>query len=53
MNKKYNNDFVTTATMLHYKAHPNMPVQDFSAIPQDIALGYIEYMAEIEAKEEA
>jgi hypothetical protein len=36
------------AGYIHMKAHPDIPCQNFSAIPQDLAMAYIEAMAEIE-----
>lgn len=41
----------TEASVIHYKAHPNIPPQNFGSIPQEWALGYIEYMAEIESNQ--
>ena len=42
--------WVVAATAVHYKAHPNLPVQNFGDIPQDHAMAYIEHMAEIEGQ---
>ena len=36
------------ATMIHIKAHPNFPIQNFNSIDQSYALAYIEVMAEWE-----
>ena len=38
----------TAATIIHQKAHPDIPHQNFGNIPQDSALAYIKQMAEIE-----
>ncbi len=38
-------NFPVAARMIHYKAHPDWPCQDFGSIRQDIALAYIEEMA--------
>lgn len=43
--------FATAAALIHFKAHPDYPLQDFGAIPQKCALAYIEEMAEREAAE--
>jgi hypothetical protein len=45
--------FPIAAALIHYKAHPNYPLQNFDAIPQDWAIAYIKEMAEREAQEEA
>ena len=37
------------AALIHAKAHPDHPCQNFGSIPDDWALAYIEEMAEIEA----
>ncbi len=37
------------ATVIHKKAHPDLPAQNFGSIPQEWALAYIEEMAEIES----
>ena len=42
-------DFPTAAALIHEKAHPGWPCQDFGSIPQEWALAYIEEMAEHEA----
>ena len=39
------------AEIIHNKAHPDIPHQDFGNIPQDVALAYIEQMAAIEEEE--
>ncbi len=41
--------WATAASLIHAKAHPDVPPQNFRAIPQDWALAYIETMAEREA----
>ncbi|MBY0355690.1 MAG: hypothetical protein K2Q12_08190 [Rickettsiales bacterium] len=51
LKEKY--DYATAAALIHEKAHPNYPCQDFGSIPDDVALAYIETMAEIEQQEEA
>jgi hypothetical protein len=38
------------AALIHFKTHPGEPIQNFSAIPQDWAMAYIEEMAERESK---
>jgi hypothetical protein len=38
------------ANLLHYKAHPESPAQNFGTIPQDWAMAYIETMAEKEVQ---
>jgi hypothetical protein len=43
-------DYSIAAALIHYKAHPNLPPQNFGAIPDEWALAYIEEMAEIEAQ---
>ena len=43
--------FATAAALIHFKAHPDYPLQNFDAIPQRFALAYIEEMAEREAAE--
>ena len=40
--------FTTAAALIHQKAHPGWPCQDFGIIPQDWAIAYIEEMAEHE-----
>lgn len=50
LRKKYG--WSTAARMIHFKAHPDQPCQDFGAIPQDFAMAYIETMAEREAEME-
>jgi hypothetical protein len=52
-NLKEKFDFRIAAALIHYKAHPNYPLQNFDAIPQDWAIAYIKEMAEREAQEEA
>ena len=47
LRKKYG--WSDAATLIHYKAHPDYPPQDFGGIPQAWAIAYIEYMADIEA----
>ena len=47
--KKFGNSYISAATALHYAAHPDMPVQNYGAISDDLALGYIEFMAQHEA----
>jgi ribosomal protein L13E len=37
--------FPTAAALIHFKAHPDWPCQNFGNIPQDLALAYIEEMA--------
>jgi hypothetical protein len=37
-----------TAAAGHHKVHPDYPPQNFSAIPQEFALGYIEFMSDVE-----
>ena len=41
--------WATAAALIHEKAHPRWPCQDFGSIPQENALAYIEYMAVCEA----
>ena len=41
--------WATAAALIHEKAHPGWPCQDFGSIPQENALAYIEYMAVCEA----
>ena len=41
------------AMILHEKAHPGWPCQNFGLIPDEWALAYIEEMAEREQNEEA
>ena len=36
------------ASIIHYKAHPDIPPQNFNSIPQELALAYIEQMAKYE-----
>jgi hypothetical protein len=48
LQKKYG--WKDAATMIHYKSSPDLPIQDFNDIPQENALAYIEFMAELEAK---
>jgi hypothetical protein len=43
-------DWIGAATLIHYKAHPNLPPQNFGSIPQEWALAYIKHMAKVEAK---
>lgn len=43
--------WATAAAIIHQKAHPNIPHQNFSSIPQDWAIAYIEEMAKIENKQ--
>ena len=44
-------DWSGAARLIHYKAHPTVPPQNFGGIPQDMAMAYIEYMAtEVEGK---
>ena len=45
--------FAGAAALIHAKAHPGWPCQDFGSIPQDWAMAYIETMAKREAKEAA
>ena len=40
--------FIAAATLIHEKAHPGWPCQDFGNIPQEWAIAYIEEMAEHE-----
>ena len=42
-------NFKTAAALIHYKAHPGWPCQDFGNIKQEFALAYIEIMAGHEA----
>jgi hypothetical protein len=44
--------WAVTASMIHYKAHPDYPCHNFGNIPQEWALAYIEEMAEREALED-
>jgi hypothetical protein len=39
----------TAANLIHLKTYPNYPSQNFGSIPQDHAIAYIEYMAEVES----
>lgn len=39
------------ASLIHKKAHPDYPCQNFGGIPQSWAMAYIEEMAEREAEE--
>ena len=41
-------DFFVAGALIHEKAHPGIPCQDFSGIPQEWAMAYIEEMAEYE-----
>ena len=41
--------WATAAALIHYKAHPDQPVQNFGAIPDAWAMAYIEEMAALEA----
>ena len=41
------------AFMIHKKAHPNYPCQNFDNIPQEWALAYIEEMADREQSEKS
>jgi len=41
--------WATAAALIHEKAHPGWPCQDFGMIPQENALAYIEYMAACES----
>jgi hypothetical protein len=41
--------WLTAAALIHEKAHPGWPCQDFGMIPQENALAYIEYMAACES----
>jgi hypothetical protein len=47
LREKY--DFFVAGALIHSKAHPDIPHQDFSGIPQEWAMAYIEEMAEYEA----
>ncbi len=47
LKKKY--QWRIAAGLIHYKAHPTLPAQNFDSIPQEWAMAYIERMAEIEA----
>jgi hypothetical protein len=38
------------ASLIHFKAHPNYPCQNFGNISQELALAYIEKMAEFESE---
>jgi len=49
--KEHYHSFVCAAALLHAKAHPNLPPPNFSSIPDDWALAYIEEMATIEANQ--
>jgi hypothetical protein len=49
LRKKYG--WIAAATLIHYKAHPDYPLQNFSAIPQEFAVAYIRDMAAREAAE--
>jgi hypothetical protein len=40
------------AAMIHIKAHPDMPTQNFGSIPQADAIAYIELAAEFEKRED-
>jgi hypothetical protein len=40
--------WAVAAGMIHYKAHPGYPCQNFGSIPQDWAIAYIEEAAEME-----
>jgi hypothetical protein len=42
--------FSVAAALIHEKAHPGWPCQNFGSIPQDWALAYIEEMAGHEKK---
>lgn len=46
--KKYG--WNATGAMIHHKAHPIFPCQDFGSIPQDHAMAYIEIAAQFEGK---
>jgi hypothetical protein len=47
---KNETSWAVAATILHYKAHPDLPPQNFNSIPQDWAIAYIKHMAKVEAK---
>ena len=49
LRKKYG--WVGAAALIHMKAHPDDPPQNFGSIPQDWALAYIETMAKKEASQ--
>ena len=40
--------WATAAALIHFKTHPGQPIQNFSSIPQDWAMAYIEEMAKRE-----
>ena len=40
----------TAAYLIHKKAHPDHPAQNYNNIPQEWAMAYIEKMAEIESE---
>jgi hypothetical protein len=44
LKEKYDS-FAIAASLIHYKAHPYWPCQNFGVIPQENALAYIETMA--------
>jgi len=46
---KKKHGWATAATLIHYKAHPGLPVQNFGSIPQSQAMAYIEVMADYES----
>ncbi len=46
LKKKYG--WAQAGALIHYKAHPDLPVQDFGSIPQAVAMAYIETMADLE-----
>jgi hypothetical protein len=41
-------DWKYAASVIHRKAHPDLPAQNFGGIPQEFAEEYIKQMAEIE-----
>lgn len=45
--------FRQAAALIHAKAHPDYPCQNFGRIPDEWALAYIEMMADVEAKADA
>jgi hypothetical protein len=45
--------FPQAAALIHAKAHPDYPCQNFGKIPDKWALAYIEMMADVEAKADA
>ena len=45
--------FSGAASLIHAKAHPNYPQQNFGEIGDKLAMGYIRFMAGVETKETA